>query len=163
MTAVDALCFRPVHGAGVKGAVVALVLALTACSAVPSKPSRLAALIDANARYDTALVAADAAALAQLYADDFLYVTTPSDTRRNKTQQIAALTSGAVDLIEGKSSEVDARLHGDTATITGKFSGRYVASGKTVSFVERYTTTWLWNDGAWRLVLEHGGMLGETR
>lgn len=162
MTEVDTTHFRVAHGAAVTGAFVALMLTLAACSAMPSKPSGLATLIDANARYDAALVAGDALALAHLYDDDFLYVTTPSDTRRNKMQQIAALTSGAVDLIEAKSSEVDARIHGDTATITGKLSGKYVASGTTVSFVERYTTTWLWRDGVWRLVLEHGGMLGET-
>lgn len=163
MTAIDSEAVFPSSNHGTRVVVVvALVLALAACSAMPVTSSRMAALIDANARYDAALVGADGAALAQLYADDFLYVTTPDDTRRDKSQQIAALTSGTVDLIEGKSSDVDARVHGDTATIIGKFSGRYVASGTTVSFVERYTTTWLWRDGAWRLVLEHGSMLSET-
>lgn len=146
----------------VKFAASALAMALVACSPMPSAESRREALMDANVRYDTALVSADAAALEKLYAADFLYVTTPSDVKRDKKTQIATLTSGTVDLIEGKSSDVEARIHGDTATLTGKFTGRYTATGRTASFVERYTTTWIWDDGAWRLLMEHGSTLRES-
>ena len=152
-----------IRNSGITVALCVIATALTACSSMPSTASRMTALMDANARYDAALVAEDAAALEGLYADDFLSITTPSDEKRDKQQQITTLTSGGFDLLDGKSSEVEARIHGDTATLIGKFSGRYTASGQNMSFVERYTSTWSWQDGVWRLVLEHGAILSETK
>lgn len=116
------------------------------------------ALTEANAAYDSALLHADAKALDHLYADDFRYFG-PKGVERNKAQQIAALTSGDVDLLDGDSSDVDIRLYGATAVLTGKYMGRVRVSGREFAFTERYSTVWTNEKGSWRLVLEHGSVI----
>lgn len=137
------------------------ILALSGCVSKPGLESQRTELVNANRKYDAALLGANARALGDLYADDFRYFG-PKDVVRNKSAQIAALTSGAVDLIDGRSSEVDIRIYGTTAVVTGKFAGRVRVSGREFAFTERYSTVWVRQRGEWRLVLEHGSVVEEA-
>jgi amidase len=121
-----------------------------------------AALLRANAEYDAALVGGDGAALDRLYADDFRYVG-PGAVIRDKRAQIAAFTGGAIDLLEGRSDEVVVKRYGDTAAMTGRFTGRVREGGREYSFVERYSAVWVIDDGRWRLALEHGTVVPDGR
>lgn len=134
------------------------ILALSGCLSQARLESQRTALENANRKYDAALLGADARALGELYADDFRYFG-PNDVVRNKSSQIAALTSGAVDLIDGRSSDVDIRIYGTTAVVTGKFAGRVRVSGREFAFNEPYSTVWVRQRGEWRLVLEHGSVV----
>jgi ketosteroid isomerase-like protein len=135
--------------------------AICACTPISSLDVNRAALTDANRRYDAALLSGDAAALQALYADDFQYFG-PGNVVRDKAAQVEALTSGKVDLIEGSSSNVEIRIYGATAVLTGRFAGRASVSGREFSFTERYSTVWVRQDGAWRLVLEHGTVIEDN-
>jgi ketosteroid isomerase-like protein len=139
---------------------VACLFAVSACASTPSVESDRAALADANRKYDAALINADAAALRELYADDFRYFG-PNHVVRDRATQIEALTSGAVDLIFGKSSDVEIRLYGPTAVLTGRFEGRVSVSGREFAFSERYSTVWVKQRNRWRMVLEHGSVIEE--
>jgi ketosteroid isomerase-like protein len=135
-----------------------MLCAVSACVSAPSPDAQRAALAEANRRYDEALLDADGDALEDLYADEFRYFG-PNDVVRDKSTQIAVLTSGAVDLIEGRSSEVDIRIYGVSAVVTGRFAGRVRVDGREFSFTERYSTVWVNRQERWRLVLEHGSVV----
>jgi ketosteroid isomerase-like protein len=139
---------------------VACLCAASACTSTPSAGSDRAELADANRRYDAALISADAAALRELYTDDFRYFG-PNHVVRDKATQIETLTSGAVDLIFGKSSDVEIRIYGSTAVLTGRFDGRVSVSGREFAFSERYSTVWVKQHNRWRMVLEHGSVIEE--
>lgn len=136
--------------------------AMGACASQPSIDSRRAELQEANRQYDVALLNADARALGELYADDFVYLG-PNGVVRDRAAQIEAITSGKVDLIEGHSSDVDIRLYDATAVLTGQFHGRVRVEGREFAFSERYSTVWVDQKGVWRMVLEHGSVVEETR
>jgi ketosteroid isomerase-like protein len=148
-----------------------LTAALTSCSSMPASSPQLASrapgvverdleknLREANHRYDVALVAADTFALDALYLPEFTYMG-PGGIVRNKTEQIQSLASGTVDVIAGRSDEVTVRIYGDTAILTGRFTGRVRVPGDEFSFHERYSSVWFHHGNVWRLVLEHGTVI----
>lgn len=139
-----------------------VISALSGCVAKPRIESQRTALEVANLKYDAALLGADASALRELYAEDFRYIG-PNNVVRDKNTQIETLTSGAVDLIDGCSSDVDIRIYEAAAVVTGKFTGRVRATGREFAFTERYSTVWVNQRGVWRLVLEHGSVAEEGK
>ncbi|HEY0929861.1 MAG TPA: nuclear transport factor 2 family protein [Gemmatimonas sp.] len=132
-------------------------VAVAACSGAPGEDpaTTLRAL---NAAYDRALLDADSVALDSIYHQDFKYLG-PSGELRSRAAQIAALTSGKVDLVKGKSDSVDIHVYGTTAIVIGQFSGRAQVDANRFAFRERYSTTWLRENGRWRLIVEHGTVL----
>jgi ketosteroid isomerase-like protein len=125
---------------------------------IANQPNPDAELLAANRRYDTALVTADAAALTAIYRPDFVYIG-PEGVVRDKPTQIAALVSGTVDLLEGRSDSVAVRRYGDSAILTGRFTGRVRTPDGEYAFREIYSTTWVRRAGAWQLALEHGTVI----
>ncbi len=112
-------------------------------------------LLKANKEYDTALVRGDADALDRLYADDFVY-TTFDGSVRDKKQQLAFTRSGDLRLESGRSDDVNIRIYGNTAVMTGRFTARGKLNGKDLSIRERYTAVWVRKNSRWRLVAEQG-------
>jgi len=134
------------------------VAALVACASL-SHDARHETLLEANRQYDIALVAGDAAMLDRLYLEDFVYIGGANVEKRNKKQQITAMTDGSVKLLEGKSENIEAKHFGDLAVVTGEFIGRVRIKNKEISFRELYSTVWRHHSGRWRLELEHGSMV----
>jgi ketosteroid isomerase-like protein len=128
-----------------------------ACTGAPPTDAS-AALRALNSAYDRALLDADAVALDSLYHPDFTYLG-PGGELRSRAEQIAALTSGRVDVVEGRSDSVQVRVYGTTAILLGQFSGRARVGTDSFAFRERYSTTWLLDAGRWKLLVEHGTVL----
>jgi ketosteroid isomerase-like protein len=133
---------------------------LAACTSSPPIDSQRLELEEANRKYDAALLEGDRRVLGELYAEEFRYFG-PKEVVRSKAEQIEALTSGAVDLISGGSSDVEVLVFDSTAVLTGKFSGRVRVNGREFAFRERYSTVWVKRRNIWRLVLEHGSVIEE--
>ncbi len=115
-------------------------------------------LLETNGRYERAIVAADTSVLDALYLPEFAYIG-PGGVVRDKAEQIRSLASGAVDVLEGRSDDVSVRIYGDTAILTGRFTGRARVSDDEFSFHERYSTVWIRDGSVWRLALEHGTVI----
>ena len=137
--------------------------ALAGCAAFGHNAGSREELLEANRQYDVALVAADAAMLNKLYLEDFVYIGGLDTEKRNKQQQIAAMTGSSVKLLEGRSEDMEVNQYGDIAVITGRFIGRVRVKGKEISFTELYSTVWRHHEGQWRLALEHGSMLPDKQ
>lgn len=147
-------------GSAIK-ATAALLLAtivLSACGPAPSPERSRSALAAANAAYDTALRDGDAAALSAIYTDDFSFIG-PEAQQRNKDEQIATMTDDGFELLDARSDEVRiAMLSEESGLVTGRFRGRYRIGDTERAFVERYTSVWVLQRGAWRVRHEHSSM-----
>jgi ketosteroid isomerase-like protein len=103
-------------------------------------------------------VRGDAAALDRLYAEEFVY-TTPDGEVRDKAQQLAFTRSGDLRLESGRSDDVQVRIYGDTAVMTGRFTAKGRFRDRGIDIRERYTAVWVRRRGAWRLVAEQGNLM----
>lgn len=112
-------------------------------------------LLKANKAYDEALVRGDAAALDQIYADEFAYTTFDGKVR-DKAQQLNFTKSGDLRFESGQSDDVKIRVYKNTAVMTGRFTAKGQFRGKNIDVHERYTAVWVKKDGRWRLVAEQG-------
>lgn len=114
-------------------------------------------LAKANAAYDAALIAGDAAALDRLYADDFQLIRADAQVS-NKDEQIRLMTQ-QIDLLDGKSDQVRTVMLGPNAALmSGRLTGRFRAGGKEASFVERYSAVWVREGGEWKVKHEHSSI-----
>src|SRR5688572_26062897 len=84
---------------------IILFAATSACMRdVPRDESTVAGAREANAAYDRALIAGDAAALGDAYADDFTIID-DDGAIHGKQDQIAFMTT-KVDLLDAKSDDI---------------------------------------------------------
>jgi uncharacterized protein (TIGR02246 family) len=119
-------------------------------------------LLAANAEYDRAIIAADAAALDQIYTDDFSFVGDKAELR-NKLEQIRHMTEGSIRLLYARSDDIAVRRLGPNhALLTGRFTGRYRSGANEVSFVERYSSIWMRQGSRWRLRHEHSSFVPDS-
>lgn len=142
-----------------KTTVTIMLAALAACSdGGTNAETSTTELRAANAAYDRALIAGDAAALGRIFTDDFTIIDDDANVR-GKREQIKTLTE-VVDLLEARSDDVKiATLGADAALMTGRFTGRYRAGGKENTFTERYTSVWVREDGEWKVKHEHASVV----
>ena len=144
---------------------LALALAAAGCAEEAGAPDRSAAeqrLREAVAAHDRALVTANAAALNDLYADDYTYVTAAGEVR-DKTSQIARLTSGQLEIMSAGSEEVTIRWIGDEALVVGRFPARLRIDGRESRIDERYSAWWSRDGGRWRLRHGHASLIPGSR
>lgn len=136
--------------------------AASSCAPVHGMQPQLAgetSLRAANAEYDRAILAADAAALGRIYTDDFSFVGDKAELR-NKQEQISYLTDGSLRILSARSDDIAVtRLGPDHALLTGRFSGRFRAGATEADFVERYSSVWVREGSRWRLRHEHSSLL----
>jgi ketosteroid isomerase-like protein len=130
--------------------------ALAGCGADRGQAER--ELREANARYDRAVIGGDSAALGELLADDYVYVSSEGEVR-NKDQQIASLSAPQFDLRSPGSQDVTVRWIGDQALVIGRFPGEVHAGGNSLRFNERYSSLWTHDGGRWRIRHEHASLI----
>ena len=96
----------------------------------------------------------DAKAVDLLLAADFV-MTTAEGTLLNKAQMMASVqdTSYAPEVLQ--SSDMKARLYGDTAVVTGSYHEKGVDKGKPWERRGRFTDTWILLGGRWQCVASH--------
>jgi ketosteroid isomerase-like protein len=122
------------------------VLALTAVAATPEDEVRAA-----DARRIAAMVDGDVAALGSLLADDLTY-THSSGQVENEEQFLAAISSGKLDYESIVPSDVQVRIYGNTAVMTGRADIKVKVQGNPAAFGSRFTSVWVKGDAGWRMV-----------
>ena len=137
-----------------KYCLIAVTLMLGACSAdvdVHLTEHDPAVLDEVDASRFRAMIAADAAALDRVLADDLVYTHT---TGRVDTKQafIDSLTSGNISYEAISTRDTVARVYGDVAVITGSADFEVSAGSQQLAFPIRFTEVYEWSDGRWQLV-----------
>jgi uncharacterized protein (TIGR02246 family) len=130
----------------------ALIVALC-CFAGPAEDE--AAIRELEAKWDAANLSGDAEVLDKLFADKFI-MTADDGTVREKAEVISALRARRISYSSAHSDEVRVILHGDTAIVSGRWTGSFTHNGKTTNLRERFTNVYVRLSGQWRVVASHG-------
>ena len=101
----------------------------------------------------------DLSVLNQLMAEEYI-LTDPLGNVRSKAESLAALETNEVDFESTRSDDVNVRINGDTAVVTGRstFRGRY--KGWSMSGQYQYTDVLVKRSGVWQAVGSHIMALG---
>jgi ketosteroid isomerase-like protein len=126
-------------------------------SAMASKPEMHAGsanveqnLKEMEDRWARASLKSDGEAVAPLLAEDFVNINSDG-TVLNRAGTIARTTKSKMERSE--LSEVAVNSHGDSAVVTGIWSGKGVdGEGKAFESKERWADTWVKKDGKWQCV-----------
>jgi len=101
-----------------------------------------------------AIVRGDTATLERIYADDFSNVGS-SGAVRNKAQLIADNKSGALKVESQTLDNVNVRVYGDAAIVTGLATLKGQDKGKDISGQFRFTRVYVKRNGQWQMVVAH--------
>jgi ketosteroid isomerase-like protein len=135
--------------------VLGVLMILGSAVAQQKAASDEAALKAMEDKWSTANLKGDAAALNVMFADTF--VSTESDgSVRTKAEVVGALKSGEIKFLASKSGDMKVFLYGDAGVVTGRWAGKFIVKGKTVETAERFTDTYVRQNGQWRCVATQG-------
>lgn len=127
-----------------------LTLALTLIAAgLPQ--SDVESVRQAEVRRVRALIEADYSALDSVLADDLVYThsTAKVDT---KTSYLEPLLSGRTRYRALDASDVQVRIYGNTAVITGAMRSLALVAGRESRTHMRFTSVWVQRDTRWQMV-----------
>ena len=103
-------------------------------------------------KYRTALIEHDAAALEQIWADDYTFTNGAGETH-SKTDRLAHLKSGATSLDSIREEEdMKVRIHGNVAVANSRVTIKGQYSGKQTSGQYRTIHVWVKGAAGWQLV-----------
>jgi len=117
-----------------------------------------AALKALEEKWDAANLKGDAAALGAILADTFIS-TSAEGKVRTKAEVLAELKAGAIKYQTSKVDDMKVFLYGDAAVVNGKWTGKFVLKGKPTDTVERFTDTYIRQNGQWRAVASQGSAI----
>jgi ketosteroid isomerase-like protein len=113
-----------------------------------------AALLAIEEKWDAANVKGDVATLASIFGDRFIS-TTAEGKVRTKAEALAAVKSGEVKFQTAKADDLKFFVYGDSAVVNGRWKGKFVEKGKPVDATERFTDTFVRQNGRWVCVASH--------
>jgi len=103
-------------------------------------------------KYRTALIEHDAAALEQIWADDYTFTNGAGETH-SKAQRLANLKSGATSLDSiSEEEDIKVRVYGKMAVATSRVTIKGQYSGKQASGQYRSIHVWVKGAAGWQLV-----------
>jgi uncharacterized protein (TIGR02246 family) len=129
---------------------------LVALVLVPGQASEadISALTRLEAEWNTAHLQGDAMTLARIFADD-LVVVVPGMRLMNKADSLGMFKTGGMKFDRYESSEIQYRVYGDTAIVTGRIKRTRTIAGTTREDDWRFTKVWLRRGGNWLAVQFH--------
>ena len=109
-------------------------------------------------KWDAANVKGDTATLSAIYADTF--ISTSSEGKvQTKAEVLAQIKSGEVKFQSAKVDDMKVYLYGDAAVVNGRWRGKLVEKGKNIDTTERFTDTFIRQNGQWRCVASQGSTI----
>jgi len=115
-------------------------------------------VLEIKRQYDQAQLKNDSAWFERMFAEDYMFVL-PDSTVINKPAFVNDLKSHDLvwETISGKDMQV--RVYGDIAVVTGKFFGKGRIKGKVLDERQYFTSVWIKRQGRWQAVSEHASNL----
>ena len=116
---------------------------------------------EAVEKYRVALMKHDAAALKEIWADDYTFINGAGQLL-TKDQRLANLSTGTTSL-DITMAGMNVRVFGDAAVTTGKVTIKGQYSGKESSGDYQSMTVWAKRGGAWQLVANQLTKITDTK
>jgi len=102
-----------------------------------------------------AVLDSDIETLERLYADEYI-LTTRKGITATKAVRIDKLKSGELDYLESQITDVEFRVLGDTAVVTGQTVGKAKRQGQEINQpLRRFTCVFAKHEGHWRMLARH--------
>ena len=117
-----------------------------------------AALKALEEKWDTANLKGDTATLSAIFVDTFIS-TSNEGKARTKAEILAQLKSGEVKYETSKVDDMKVFVYGDAAVVNGRWKAKFVEKGKLVDDSERFTDTYIRQNGQWRCVASHSSTI----
>jgi Domain of unknown function (DUF4440) len=108
-----------------------------------------------------ALVRRDAATFDRLLASRFVY--TENDQVMTREELIRSVVSGSDTVESAGNEDMRAYVHGTTGVVTGWLVSRGRGPSGAFNRRYRYTDTWLYRDGRWRVIAAQDYLVPERR
>jgi ketosteroid isomerase-like protein len=108
--------------------------------------------------YDLALKNKDFKLYNSLFTDDYT-TTNEFGEVKNTKEHIANMSNPKLLFTKINTTDKNFRLYRNTAVETGKYESEGTFDGKVFMDSGRYTATWVYRDGHWKLVAEHSSAL----
>lgn len=117
-------------------------------------PSVEDAVVDVDKRLNRAILAHDVPAAEALYDADFVLTVSGGGTKR-KADMLSDIANPDVALAVCETIDVQVRVRGDAAVLTGTLLQAGTVRGRPYSARLRVTDTWVRQDGRWLLLAGH--------
>ena len=104
--------------------------------------------------YDSALIRGDSRWFEGAFADDYMLIVGDSKSYR-KADIVSQLASREIVWKSAVGRDMKVRIYGDTAVVTGRFTGQWLQNGKPLAVDERFTSVWVRDGVRWKAVSEH--------
>jgi ketosteroid isomerase-like protein len=134
----------------VLAASVGLLCAFPVVAQSPSTDTP-ATIEKADKIFAAAMVKADLIALADTYADDYVF-TDPTGRVSHKAELLDSFRRGVIRIRSQEISDVQVNLYGDVAVEIGKLVSQATRDGKDSSGTFRFTRVWVNRNGRWQTV-----------
>lgn len=96
----------------------------------------------------------DIAMMNSLLTDDFI-ITVEDGQTYSKPGYIAHSGNSTVHVQVSDMSDLQVRMHGNTAVVTGAYHEKGIDKGKPYEYRDRLTDIWMDYNGKWRLIASH--------
>ena len=138
--------------------VAASFLAAAPTFAAPPVQSDREVLLALEAKWNKAISDRDAAIAAEIISEDFRYIA-PTGQVFDRNAVLKATGDPDYKIEPFKTEEVEVRVHGDTAVVTGRFTqvGSYKGEPSTVRM--RYTDVYVRQGESWRAISAHSSLI----
>ena len=123
-------------------------LSAVAQSRLPDTP---ATIEKADRIFADAMVKADLVALANTYADDYVF-TDPTGRVSHKAELLDSFKRGVIKIDSQEISNVQVNVYGEVAVEIGQLMSRATRDGKNSGGTFRFTRVWVKRDGRWQTV-----------
>ena len=134
-------------------------LALAAAPpATPPPPNDRDVLLEIEAKWNKAISDRDAATAATIIGEDFRYIT-PTGRVLDRDAVLKATADPDYKIAPFKTEEVEVRIHGDTAVVTGRFTQTGSYKGQLSTVRMRYTDVYVKLGEVWRAISAHSSLI----
>ena len=96
--------------------------------------------------------------LGAIFADTFILTTSDGKTR-TRAEVLAQVKSGEIKYETSKVDDMKVYVYGDAAVVNGRWKAKFVEKGKAVDTTERFTDTYIRQNGQWRCVASQGSTI----
>jgi ketosteroid isomerase-like protein len=118
-------------------------------------------VLEAKRQYDDAQLKNDGAWFERMFADDYVFIM-PDSTVVSKADFINDLQTHDLRWESVTAKDVQVRVYGDTAVVTGRFFGKGHFKGSVLDERQRFTSVWIKRNGQLRCITEHASNLGPS-
>jgi ketosteroid isomerase-like protein len=105
-------------------------------------------------KWNDAYKQSDIAAMDSLLADDFI-ITEEDGSTFSKPGYIAHSGGSALHVMISEMSDLQVRMHGNTAVVTGAYHEKGTEKGKPYEYRDRFTDVWMNLNGKWQVIASH--------